>query len=168
MDTLAHGLWGGAVFGQREKGRWTWAFLLGMAPDLLSFGPFFLTRLGTIAERWGTRQRMEPPDPSIIPAYVYDAYDVTHSLVMWGLAGGLIWAFRRKWLWVWGAWALHILCDIPTHSTRFFPTPFLWPLDTPFVNGARWAAPGFMLANYSLLALTYLAIVLYKSKRNKA
>src|SRR5439155_3658591 len=82
MDTLAHGLWGGAVFGQRKESRWKWAFGLGMAPDLLSFGPFFLTRIGDIGERWANH-RFGPPDPSIIPAYVYHAYNVTHSLVVW-------------------------------------------------------------------------------------
>ena len=60
MDVVAHGLWGGALFCPRGRKMFLIAVLLGMAPDLLSFGPFFLTRLGTIAERWGTRQRMEP------------------------------------------------------------------------------------------------------------
>src|SRR6185436_4595384 len=125
MDTLAHGLWGGAVFGQKKR-EWKWAFVLGMAPDLLSFGPFFLTRFGDIASRWAHRT-FEPPDPHIIPAYVYHAYNVTHSLVMWALLFGLVWAWKRRVYWPLAAWALHILCDIPTHSTRFFPTPFLWP-----------------------------------------
>src|SRR5882762_7685142 len=153
MDTLSHGLWGGAVFGQK-KGVWKWAFFWGMAPDLFSFGPFFLTHFPTLLQRWGGLHRLEPPDPRIIPAYVYHAYNVTHSLVIWIAVVAIVAILRRKIPWVLGAWGLHILCDIPTHSTRFFPTPYLWPLNTPFVNGHRWSTLPFMLTNYSLIALT--------------
>ncbi len=168
MDTLSHGLWGGAVFGQKEKGQYKWAFFWGMAPDLFSFGPFFLTHLPLIIHRWGQRARMEPPDPRIIPDYVYHAYNVTHSLVVWTAALFIIWTVRKKFPWPFMAWGLHILCDIPTHSTQFFPTPFLWPFHTPFVNGRPWSRPPFPLINYTLIGLTYLALFIYKSKRNKA
>jgi hypothetical protein len=161
MDTLAHGLWGGAAFGQRDK-QYTRAFVLGMCPDLFSFGPFFLTRLGDLGERI-THHRSGPPDPSTIPAYVYHAYNVTHSLVVWALLFGLVWRLKGKAYWPLAAWALHILCDIPTHSTRFFPTPYLWPLHTPFYNGTSWGNRTFMIWNYSLISLTYLALL--SSKR---
>ena len=68
---------------------------------------------------------MEPPDPSIIPAFVYHAYNVTHSLVVWLAVSLIVWRLGKRWPWILGAWALHVLCDIPTHSTRFFPTPYL-------------------------------------------
>jgi hypothetical protein len=165
MDTLSHGLWGGALFGQKNKVDYRWAFFWGMAPDLFSFGPFFLTHLPMIIHRWGSRQRMEPPDPSVIPSFVYSAYDVTHSLVVWSAVALIVWSLRKKFPWVFTAVALHILCDIPTHSTNFFPTPFLWPLHTPFVNGRPWGRPPFTLINYALIALTYFGIRLYKSKR---
>ena len=168
MDTLSHGLWGGALFGEKQNGLWKWAFFWGAAPDLFSFGPFFLTHFPTILYRWASHQRLEPPDPRIIPAYVYHAYNVTHSLVIWGLVFAAVWMIRRTLPWVLGAWGFHILCDIPTHSTRFFPTPYLWPFPTPLVNGRSWARPRFMLANYSLIALTYAIIYFYKSRQNKA
>src|SRR5438477_11668878 len=136
MDTLAHGLWGCAAFGQRRN-QWRRAFWLGMAPDLLSFGPFFLTRIGDIGERWANH-RFGPPDPSIIPAYVYHAYNVTHSLVVWAALFLVVSKWRGNWFWPLAAWGLHVLCDIPTHSTRFFPTPYLWPLPTPFYDGHSW------------------------------
>src|SRR5207247_4366348 len=66
-----------------------------------------------------------------------------------------------------GAWALHILCDIPTHSTRFFPTPFLWPFHTPFVDGRPWGRPPFTLINYSLLLLTYLGLYAYRKRSRR-
>ena len=183
MDTLAHGLWGGVAFGQKNN-QWKWAFVLGMCPDLFSFGPFFLTHMGDIGERWA-HHRMGPPDPRTIPAYVSHAYNVTHSLVVWIALVALCWgvsAYRRsggsaptrhdapspiQTLWPLGAWGLHILCDIPTHSTRFFPTPYLWPLPTPFFNGHSWGNKTFMLANYSGVALTYAVLAYRKSKLQK-
>jgi hypothetical protein len=53
---------------------------------------------------------------------------------------------------------LHILCDIPTHTTSYFPTPFLWPFSTPFVNGIPWSTPWFMAANYTSLFLFYCCL----------
>jgi hypothetical protein len=156
MDTLAHGLWGGAAFGQRDH-QWKWAFLWGMCPDLFSFGPFFLTHLGDIGERWA-HHHMGPPDPRTIPAYVYHAYNVTHSLVIWAILAAVAWKLYGHRAWPFGAWGLHILCDIPTHSTRFFPTPYLWPFPTPYFNGRSWGRLSFMLANYTGIALTYFVI----------
>jgi len=163
MDTLAHGLWGGAAFGQRDKA-WKWAFLLGMCPDLFSFGPFILTHLGDIGERWA-HHHMGPPDSHLIPAYVYHAYNVTHSLIIWCLLAAIAWKLFGRRAWPIGAWALHILCDIPTHSTRFFPTPYLWPLPTPFFNGHSWGNRTFMLSNYAGIALTYMVLAWRKSRR---
>jgi hypothetical protein len=168
MDTLSHGLWGGAAFGQRKKSDWKWAFWLGMGPDLCSFGPFFLTHLPMVIARWSSRQRMEPPDPHAIPEYVYRAYDVSHSLVVWAVVAGAIWVVRKRYPLAFTAWALHILCDIPTHSTRFFPTPYLWPLKTPYVDGRPWGRPPFTLINYALLGATYLTLRLIKSRNAKA
>lgn len=164
MDTLAHGLWGGALFSHQKEIRhpWRWAFFWGTAPDLFSFGPFFLTHLPTIMARWGHRHRMEPPDPSIIPAYVYHSYPATHSLFVWALVFLLVWIFRGRIPAVLGAWGFHILCDIPTHSTRFFPTPYLWPFHAPFYNGTPWARPRFMLFNYVSIGSIYLAIYIYR------
>jgi hypothetical protein len=64
-----------------------------------------------------------------------------------------------------GAWALHIVCDIPTHGTDYFPTPFLWPLATPFVDGLTWATPEFMIANYACIAGVYAGMFVYARRR---
>ena len=163
MDTLAHGLWGGATFGQYPKRAWGWAFLLGMCPDLFSFGPFFLTHMPQMVDRW--RHHIHgPPDPHMIPAYVYHAYNVTHSLVVWSVLMVLtLWLFGRDG-WVMGAWGLHIVCDIPLHDLRFFPTPFLWPFPTPFVNGHPWARGTFMFWNYAAIAAIYGMIYFWRRK----
>jgi hypothetical protein len=161
MDTLAHGLWGGAVFGQKKDSPWKWAFWLGMMPDLLSFGPYFLTHIPDIYTRW-TTHHFGPPDHHTIPAYVYHAYNVTHSLVIWAILFGIVWYWRGKIFWPLAAWALHILCDIPLHSLRFFPTPYLWPFHTPFYDGNPWGHKTFMIANYGFICLTYLGLAIFR------
>ena len=179
MDTLAHGLWGGAAFSHKD-GQWKWAFVLGMAPDLLSFGPFFLMRLGDISRRW-TAGRMGPPEAHTIPEFVYHAYNITHSLLVWVamfLVALYFLSLRKRTpllrysdtslpLLPFLAWPLHILCDIPTHSTRFFPTPFLWPFPTTFFNGTSWGNKTFMIANYSAIAVAYLGYFLWKRRTRK-
>lgn len=160
MDTLAHGLWGGAGFHASGGKKFTAAFLLGMAPDLLSFGVYFALHPLWLAGRlFGGRAG--PPPLATLPPYLFAAYNVTHSLVVWALAFVILWALFRRPVWVWLAWGLHILCDIPTHTLRYFPTPYLWPFPTPFVDGISWATPWFMAANYAALAAVYLAIVFY-------
>ncbi len=117
---------------------------------------------------------MGPPDPLSIPAYVYHAYNLTHSFVVWGVAFGLLWAYQRTRgkssedavtpLIPFFAWPLHIMCDIPTHSLRFFPTPFLWPLSTPFYDGTPWGNRLFMMMNYSALVGVYAVYFFRRSK----
>lgn len=153
MDTLAHGLWTNAIY-QRQRGqnRW-WAIFFGVAPDLFSFGPFFVARL--IQGVWpGSR-----PALASIPAYVSIIYNYTHSVVIWLIVFGLavFWLRGRVW-WPLTAWLIHILVDIGTHTYEFFPTPFLFPLSYWKVNAINWADPTFMLVNYSLLVLVYLEI----------
>ena len=160
MDTLAHGLWGGAFFGQRRDSPWKWAFWLGMCPDLFSFGPYFTTHLPEIWHRWSNHQ-FGRPEHMLIPSYVYHAYNVTHSLVVWAVLFGIVWYYRGRIFWPLAAWGFHILCDIPLHSLRFFPTPYLWPFPTPFFNGIPWASGRFMLINYGLISVAYLIKMFY-------
>jgi len=153
MDVLAHGLWGSLFFGRKNWSTAVQAFLIGMAPDLLAFGPFILLNGGF-------------RDMHFAP-YVYQSYNVTHSLVVWSVLAAALWYFRGSFPWVFGAWALHILCDIPLHEISFFPTPYLWPLPTPFVNGFPWGQPAVMIPNYSALLMTYL-IMGFRRYRKRA
>ena len=160
MDVLAHGLWGGAPFCAQGRAKFAAGVMIGMAPDLLSFGVFHLTHPGWITLRLAG-EISGPPPLAMLPAYVFHAYNVTHSLVVWLVVFVLLWRFIRKPPWLLGAWLLHILCDIPTHATSYFPTPFLWPLATPFVNGIPWSTPWFMAANYGALIIVYTWLILY-------
>ncbi|MFO1518802.1 MAG: hypothetical protein U1F57_03925 [bacterium] len=163
MDVLSHGLWGGLLFGKRRF--FFWALLLGMAPDLISFGPFFLNWAFHGFPPLPHAPGLRAPALEAIPPYVFAAYNVTHSLVVWTVAFLLLWAIFRKPVWIFCAWGLHILCDIPLHSSRFFPTPFLWPFPTPFVNGMPWSRPWFMVTNYSLLVLGFILVAWWRKKK---
>lgn len=164
MDVVAHGLWGGALFGRRRGKLFLSAALLGMAPDLLSFGVFHITRPGWMVGRLAG-EISGPPALSILPAYVFYSYNVTHSLIVCAAIFFLAWRVVKRPPWLLGAWALHILCDIPTHGKSYFPTPFLWPLPTPFVDGINWATPQFMAWNYSCLIVVYGWLFFYRRRR---
>lgn len=165
MDTLAHGLWGGVGFYPHGHKKFAAAFVLGISPDLLSFGLFHVTRPGWLRLRLAG-QISGPPPLSILPEFVFHAYNLTHSLVVWAALFALIWAIRKHPPWLLLAWGLHILCDIPTHSSRYFPTPYLWPLPTPLVEGISWATRWFMMTNYTALLIAYVGMFLYVRRRD--
>jgi membrane-bound metal-dependent hydrolase YbcI (DUF457 family) len=166
MDVVAHGLWGGAVFAKRGRNLFWAACLVGMAPDLLSFGVFHVTHPGWLLSRLAG-EISGPPALAILPAYVFYAYNFTHSLIVCAVTFFLLWALLKRPPWLLASWALHILCDIPTHGTSHFPTPFLWPLPTLLVDGITWATPRFMAANYSALLITYIVVFFYVKRTNE-
>jgi len=164
MDVVAHGLWGGVPFYRLGRRKFCAGVLIGMAPDLLSFGVFHVMH-----PDWFTRRLAGeisgPPALSILPTYVFHSYNVTHSLFVWAVVFGLLWAVAKHPPWFLGAWLLHILCDIPTHTESYFPTPFLSPFPTPFVEGIAWSTPWFMIANYAGILVVYAATFFYFYKR---
>ncbi len=165
MDVLSHGLWGGIAFGRKSKQTFWIAFAFGAMPDLLAFGPHMA------ASVWGALEGApyQPTAPrygySNIPPYVFLSYDVTHSLVVFLAAFLLAWLLRRRVFWPMAAWGLHILMDIPSHSLRFFPTPFLWPVSDFAVNGIPWSRPLVFIPNLLLLGGLYLWFFLTRRKR---
>ena len=82
MDVVAHGLWGGALFYRQGRKQFLVGGLLGMAPDLLSFGVFHLTQPGWLAERL-LGNISGPPALASLPPYVFHSYNVTHSMIVW-------------------------------------------------------------------------------------
>ncbi|MDP3765951.1 MAG: hypothetical protein Q8R04_05550 [Nanoarchaeota archaeon] len=160
MDIFAHGLWSYAVF---HKKKYVWlATLFGLLPDFLSFGIIFVINLLN-----GNFHR-GPPSINSLPEWLFAAYNMTHSFVIFLIVFILIYAFTKKWLWALTAWGLHVLIDIPTHSFRFFPTPFLWPISDYKFNGISWGTPWFMLVNYSALMVVFILIAHNRAKGKKA
>jgi len=150
----------------RKTRRSFWiAFCFGVAPDLFAFGPLFANRM-LIHGLDFLNNVGKPPDTASIPAYVHGVYNVTHSLVVFSVAFVAVWLIRRKPLYEMGAWVLHICMDIPTHSTAFFPTPFLWPVSDFHVDGVPWSRPYIFFPNVALLAVLY-AWFLYKRAKPK-
>ena len=164
MDIVAHGLWGGAAFYPQGRKTIFAGVLIGMAPDLLSFGVFHVMNPGWITMRLAG-EISGPPALAILPPYLFHAYNVTHSLVVCAATFFLLWLTTKHPPWLLSAWLLHIVCDIPTHTESYFPTPFLWPFPTPFVNGIPWSTPWLMLVNYTALIVVYCGISFYLRKR---
>ncbi len=167
MDVVSHGLWGGIAFGRRSKKTYLWAFLIGVLPDLFSFGVFFvhriLIRVGLLPQE--AFARFSPPD-SPVPLYVYNLYNITHSLIVFGVVFLLVWLMRKKPFLPLTAWGLHVLMDIPVHSFKFFPTPFLWPISDFKVDGISWGNPIIFFPNVALLVMLY-GWYFYRKRKEK-
>jgi membrane-bound metal-dependent hydrolase YbcI (DUF457 family) len=153
MDIVSHGLWGGIAVGRESKRRYWQAFGFGVAPDLLSFGLFTVgDALGFVSgPDWGHGR----PDPTAIPLFVHQMYNITHSLVVFAAVFGVVWLVRKRPFLPMIAWCLHILLDIPTHSSAFFPTPFLWPVSDLTFQGISWGQPIIFFPNVALLVIAY-------------
>jgi hypothetical protein len=164
MDVVSHGLWSGAIY-NRSRHIWR-ALFFGTAPDVFSFGVLTVTYLFANGLSRPEYAHSEPPDPSLVPQYVHGLYNVTHSLVIFLIAFvGVSWLAKRM-FWEMTAWGLHILIDIPTHSYRFFPTPFLWPVSDYTFDGISWGVAWFMVLNYSAIVVTY-AILFYRMGKRR-
>jgi hypothetical protein len=164
MDIISHGLYGGVAFGRKSKISYWKSFFFGVMPDLLSFGIFFAVTILALISGNGSGFHAGPPDHASIPAYVHTLYNITHSLVIAGFVIGAVWYMRGAAMVELFAWPLHILVDIPTHSSEFFPTPFLWPISDFHIDGMSWGTPYIFFPNVALLAVLYLWFFYSKSK----
>ncbi|MGD0201658.1 MAG: hypothetical protein ABSD27_12980 [Bryobacteraceae bacterium] len=167
MDIVAHGLWAAAAArgSQKKLGRRIsvgWTALWGVFPDLFAF-----TIPVTLA-LWYRLTGVGPPadaGPHGVPHMhlAGQLYRISHSLIIFAVVFGLVWLLARRPVLPMLGWALHILIDIPSHSMRFFPTPFLWPVSDYRFGGIGWANRWFMLANYTALAVVWF--LLWRSAR---
>jgi len=164
MDIISHGLWGGIAFGRKNPRNYLAAFLIGVSPDIFSFGIFWIARL--LGFGGGIVSVERHPDPSLIPQYVQSLYNITHSFIIFAFVFFLVWFFLKKPYWPLGAWFLHILIDIPSHSFAFFPTPFLWPVSDFKIDGIGWGNPIIFFPNVIILILLY-ATFWYRKKSSK-
>ncbi len=79
-------------------------------------------------------------------------------LIIFVAVFAIVWFLLRRPVWELGGWFLHILIDIPTHSYKFFPTPFLWPVSDLKIDGISWGTQWFMILNYGSLLILYIVL----------
>lgn len=166
MDIFSHGIWSGiaasAINKKIKKPLNVWrAAFWGVFPDLFAFiipfvGLFWYRVIGVdvIAP---SPSEAEPPagNNSWIFRLAGFLYPFSHSLIVFLLVFALVFLICRRPVWEMGAWLFHIFIDIPTHSYRFYPTPFLWPVSGWKFNGFSWGEPWFVILNYSLILFAY-------------
>jgi membrane-bound metal-dependent hydrolase YbcI (DUF457 family) len=163
MDFVSHALWGGITFGRRTRKAFLTVAGISLLPDVLTEGLFAVLHLLNIGNMPGWEHGH--PDITAYPLWAQNFYNFTHSVIVFTLVFLMIWAFARKPVWVVGAWGLHILIDIPTHSMELFPTPFLWPFSDFKIDGVGWHNPLVFGAN-ALLLLGAYSLWLGRRKRN--
>ena len=180
MDILAHGLWAAGVYRaanlkvkSKERFNLWMAAFWGIFPDLFAFTiPFAWMIWNRIVNKVDFSQmRPENIEPIVnhLPVFqlANSLYNLSHSLIIFALVFGLVWFFRKKPYWEMGAWVLHIIMDIPTHTYRFFPTPFLWPISGVKANGISWADPLVLVLDFFLLVLVYVSLAVLRSRDRK-
>ena len=158
MDFFAHALWMYILFYNKP---YLWlAVLFGVLPDLLTFGfnfvEFFITR---------KYKKIDFKDPEqmlkYVPKYVFKLYEWTHSLVTFFVIYILVFLITGDMpLYMWG-WAFHILIDIPTHTKKFFPVRFMYPISNYAIDGIIWRTKRFMITNYVLIII-FLVIRIFR------
>ena len=89
FDILSHGFWGGIIF--RKRSHYWLAFIFGILPDALAFGPLVILRI--MAGDLITGK----PGTNTIPPWVYTIYAWTHSLVIAGLIIIILLYINKNW-----------------------------------------------------------------------
>lgn len=177
MDIFSHGLWSGVIYKFanikiKEPLKIKWAIIFGLFPDFFAFAPLFIWLFwGIIFGQMSFSDFPRPdaaepaqPDTFFIFRLTSFLYSFTHSLIAFMVIFILVYFIFKKPVWELGAWLAHILVDIPTHSYKFYPTPFLWPFSDIKFNGFSWGAPWFIVVNYSLIAIVYFYFYLRSRK----
>ncbi|MDP3057735.1 MAG: metal-dependent hydrolase [bacterium] len=182
MNFFSHIFWTWAVFKTlKEKLKkplnLKLAVFWGVFPDLFAFAipiAWLIIELMfgkiSISDLPGP-EKIEPPQQNFnsILLLVSTLYSFSHSFVIL-LAVAIVWTailyFKRKIPATsvsqilpieMGGWILHILIDIPTHSSAFYSTPFLWPISDFKINGLSWGTPWFLALNYLVIFIVYFA-----------
>jgi len=158
MDALAHGLWAAAAATAAKRAgarvRVVPAALWSTFPDVLAFGPGVAVglwlRIFGGAEYGGS---MHHHVHIGLPLYA-----IGHSLLVFAVVFGLCSLAARRAVLPLLGWLMHILIDIPTHSSSYYATRFLWPLSNYGFDGVAWWTPWLMWCTYGGLALVYLAM----------
>ncbi|MBU4338119.1 hypothetical protein KKB43_02645 [Patescibacteria group bacterium] len=191
MDFFSHVFWTWAAFKiLKEKIKkplnMKLAIFWGVFPDLFAFAipiAWILIELmlGKISmSDLPGPEKIEPPRQNFYPVLqiVSTLYAIGHSFVIFFAVFIIITALlflKRKISqgavksiisWELGGWLVHILIDIPTHSSAFYSTPFLWPISDIKFDGLSWGTPWFLALNYIVMITIYFAYFRNKQKKS--
>jgi hypothetical protein len=163
MDIVAHSLWAGlgAVAAARRwpisSGQARAAVALAALPDIGHLVPIALWGLlgnGTweaLRSYAFATPGVEPWLPAGVQAWSRTLHCVTHSAIVASIVTMLAW-FRWRWVLVpLAGWWSHIVIDVFTHSSAYYPSPVLYPITERGFDGIAWPTPWFMLLNYVAL-----------------
>jgi hypothetical protein len=154
MDIISHALWTNLILKDLPVEQRSLAITFSTAPDLISFS--FLR----IKEFLRKIIHYTDPPLNIIPLQIFHLYNLTHTLVIWGTVGMILYIVNLKLLFIaFFGWILHILFDIFTHTKNYFPTPIFWPLSNFHFSGVNWSNKYFMAINYTILLILYFIFV---------
>lgn len=181
MDFPAHVFWTWAVFkiAKEKTGKQInlkASIFWGVFPDLFAFAvPIMLLIIQLASGKISSSDlpgadKIEPPSENFnsIMGLVSILYPISHSFVVFfiifAIASIFIYTKRQPRSlkfkdiipWSFTGWVLHILIDIPTHSSAFYSTPFLWPISDIKFSGISWGTPWFMALNYFTMIIVYL------------
>ena len=168
MDILAHALWTGAAgLGMRRRGitvsRRTMAAMVGVSllPDVLPLVPVLAASVSqpepfAFLREWVmAKPGTEPSMPPLLAALSHHLHCTMHSIVVLAAVTALAaWRWRAALLPLAALW-LHVLIDIPTHSSEYYPVTILYPLSNSAFDGVAWTEPWLIAANYAVLAAVY-------------
>jgi len=170
MDIVAHALWTGVaakVAGEKagKPLRAGWAAFWGVFPDLFTFTIPAMLRIWWYAT--GTTHSLMPdPVSAKRLQFAWQLYHGSHSLLVFCIVFGFVWAIRGRPVLEMLGWALHILIDIFTHQ-GMFAVHFLWPVSSYGFQGIRWEGRWFMAANYTVLCIVLAWIWVQKKRRQQ-
>ncbi|HLD04625.1 MAG TPA: metal-dependent hydrolase [Candidatus Nanoarchaeia archaeon] len=170
MDIFAHGLWAVALYKavnlyQKTKFKLLWAAFWGVFPDVFAFSiPMGLHAYNLLMK--GASMYEHP-----LSELTHIMYSMSHSAIIFFLFFLTVCLickhYHKPKPWILGGWLLHTLCDVPTHSYRFFPTPVFWPLSEWKFNGISWGTPWFMMVNYTAIVTVYLLLARKANEKNR-
>ena len=180
MDLLAHALWTtvGVVALQRRLPIGSVAASAAVAASVLPDLVHGLPVLAWVAVGDGTwAQAMaysvatlatEPVLPQWVAMWSHHLHCMMHSLIVLGAVALVAWPWRRK-LWLpLASWCLHIVIDVFTHSSAFYPVPIFYPITQRGFDGIAWNTPWFATVNYGVMALAAVWLWLTRRKADAA
>lgn len=135
---------------------------LAMAPDIVQLAPIVIGAL-VLPEGWSVLQayahalpHYQPVLPPLVEAFMHHLHCTMHSAIVAGSVTLLIWMSMGRFWWPLIGWWSHVVIDVFTHSSDFYPSPVLYPFTQEGFDGLAWNTPWFGWLNYGVIALLWL------------